>query len=71
VLVDGDREWTTWEDIDIDDSDFPECGAAFEESEAVETGTIGVGDAKLFSQRSLVDFGVEWFETNRTGDAGG
>jgi aminoglycoside 3-N-acetyltransferase len=71
VLVDGDREWTTWEDIDIDDGDFPECGAAFEESEAVETGTIGVGDAKLFSQRSLVDFGVEWFEANRTGDAGG
>lgn len=67
VLVDGDCEWIEWVDIAVDDEDFPECGAAFEDERpgAFETGQVGVGDAKLIDQRSLVDFGVEWFERNR------
>lgn len=67
VLVDGDREWIRWEDIAIDDGDFPDCGAAFERArpDAVETGSVGVGDAKLLPVRPLVDFAVEWFESNR------
>jgi aminoglycoside 3-N-acetyltransferase len=67
VLVEGDREWVEWDDIDVDDGDFPACGTAFEREhpDAVETGSVGVGDAKLLSQRPLVDFAVEWFEANR------
>jgi len=67
MLVDGEREWIEWEDIDIDDEDFPECGAAFERAcpDAFETGTVGVGETKRMSQRALVDFAVEWFESNR------
>jgi len=67
VLVNGEREWVRWKDIDFDDEDFPDCGRAFEREypEAVETGTVGVGDAKLISQPQLVDFAVGWFESNR------
>lgn len=67
VLVDGQREWVHFEDIAIDDEDFPDCGAAFEREhrDAVETGTVGVGDAKLLRQPLLVDFAVRWFEANR------
>jgi aminoglycoside 3-N-acetyltransferase len=67
VIVDGDREWVSWDDVDVDDEDFPECGAAFERErpDAIETGTVGVADAKRIDQRSLVDFAVEWFEANR------
>jgi len=67
VLVDGEREWIEWEDIDFDDEDFPDCGVAFEREhpDSFETGQVGVGDAKLLGQRELVEFGVEWFETNR------
>ena len=67
VLVDGKREWVQWEDIDFDDEDFSDCGVAFdrEHLDAIETGSVGIGDAKLLAQRTLVDFGVEWFETNR------
>lgn len=67
VLVDGDREWIQWEDIDFEDEDFQDCGAAYERehSDVVETGHVGVGEATLLAQRDLVDFGVEWFETNR------
>lgn len=67
VRIDGEREWVRWEDLDIDDGDFPACGTAFEREhpDAFETGIVGVGDAKLLSQRKLVDFAVEWFESNR------
>jgi len=67
ILVDGEREWAEWEDLGFDDEDFPDCGAAFEDAhpDAVETGTVGVGDATLLDQRAMVDFAVEWFETNR------
>lgn len=69
VLVDDDREWVHWEDIAYDDDDFPTCGDAFEREnpDAVAAGTVGVGDAKLISQRRLVDFAVGWFEANRVG----
>lgn len=67
VLVDGEREWLRWEDLAIDDGDFPDCGAAFERAQpdAVETGCVGAGTAKRIAQRRLVDFAVEWFESNR------
>lgn len=67
VLVDGKREWIQWKDVNFDDEDFSDCGAAFEREhpDAFKTGSVGVGNAKLLDQRPLVDFGVEWFETNR------
>jgi aminoglycoside 3-N-acetyltransferase len=67
VLVDGEREWVEWVDVDHTDEDFQDCGAAFDREcpDAVATGQVGVGDAKLLSQRALVDFAVDWFEANR------
>lgn len=68
ILVEGEREWVRWADLDFTDEDFPECGAAFERQhpDAFESGTVGVGDATLLSQPALVDFAVEWFEANRS-----
>ncbi|MFB6154591.1 MAG: aminoglycoside N(3)-acetyltransferase [Haloferacaceae archaeon] len=67
VLVDGEREWVEWEGLDVDDGDFPECGAAFERArpDAVATGAVGVADARRLDQRALVDFAVGWLESNR------
>ena len=67
VLVDGEREWVHWEDLAYDDEDFSDCGKAFESEhpDAVERGTVGVGDVACFPQDLLVDFAVGWFETNR------
>jgi aminoglycoside 3-N-acetyltransferase len=67
MLVDGEREWVRWEDIAFDDGDFQACGDAFERErpDAVETGTVGVGETNRLDQRSLVDFAVEWLEANR------
>lgn len=67
VVVDGEREWVQWEDLNFDDEDFSDCGAAFEREhpDAFTTGRVGVGTATLLDQRPLVDFGVGWFEANR------
>lgn len=67
VLVDGEREWVHWEDINIDDGDFSDCGAGFERNHPDEftSGSVGVGDAKLIDQQPLVDAAVEWFEIHR------
>ena len=67
VVEDGERAWIRWEDLEIDDGDFTECGTAFERErpESFETGRVGVGDAKRIAQRPLVDFAVGWLESNR------
>jgi aminoglycoside 3-N-acetyltransferase len=65
VLVDGEREWVTYEDIDISDDDFEDLGADFEADRDVTLGEVGEGTARLFSQREAVDYAVEWFEENR------
>ena len=67
VLVDGKREWVHWEELAFDDADFAECGAAFEREhpDGFESGRVGGANAKLLPQQSLVDFAVDWFESNR------
>lgn len=69
VLVNGEREWVQWDDINYTDDDFLPCGEAFESEhpDAFEMSTVGVGEAKLLSQPQLVDFAVGWFEVNREG----
>lgn len=67
VLVDGSREWVRWEDIELDDADFEDCGAAFERERppAVDAGSVGVAGSKLIAQRPLVDFAADWFASTR------
>ncbi|WP_137283549.1 aminoglycoside N(3)-acetyltransferase [Halorussus salinisoli] len=67
VLEDGEREMITFEQLEYDADDFPEVGRDFEDDrpEAVTRGTVGMADAKLVSQRAIVDYGAEWFEKNR------
>ena len=64
----GSRTWVTFEDIDVDDSDFEHLGADFLRSNAgkvVRRGKVGVADCQLIPQRAVVDFAVDWLEKNR------
>jgi aminoglycoside 3-N-acetyltransferase len=62
-----DREWVEYVDLDFDDDDFPECGAAFERErpDAVDATTIGAAGVERLSQRALVDHAVDWLEATR------
>ncbi len=66
LLLNGERRWIEYEDIDYDSEDFPILGAAFAaESRLLRQGPAGEGQAMLMPQRPLVDFGIRWLEQNR------
>ena len=64
----GSRSWTTFEDIDVDDSDFDRLGEDFLRSDAgkvVQRRKVGIADCQLMPQRDIVDFAVNWLGKNR------
>jgi aminoglycoside 3-N-acetyltransferase len=67
VLVEGQRHWKTFEDIETKSNDFEMIGKVFAEKTGLErTSKIGQADAKLLPQRELVDFAVQWMEKYRS-----
>jgi aminoglycoside 3-N-acetyltransferase len=66
ILEQGQRVWKTYQDIEIDSDQFPEIGAAFEETGLVTTGGVGSAQCKLLPQRPAVDFATAWLTRKRT-----
>ena len=65
----GSRTWTTFENIDVDASDFDRIGEDFMRSDAgkgVRHGKVGNANCQLIPQPAVVDFAVAWLEKNRT-----
>jgi aminoglycoside 3-N-acetyltransferase len=67
VRVDGHRRWKSYEDIDLDSSDFPRIGREFERRYAKEIrrGRVGLATARLFPQPLCVDWATEWMRRRR------
>ena len=65
MLVEGERRWVEYETLYLHDDDFDEIGLAFEVANQIEVQRIAQADVRLFKQRELVDFGVEWMGQNR------
>lgn len=66
ILVEGEKRWVDFQDIDFDSDDFDRLGEAFErETGLVRRGKVGDADAMLMPVTELVDFGVKWMEENR------
>ncbi len=65
VLVDGRREWVTYDDLVADDSDFARIGDALAETDIETVGEVHCGTARLARQRALVDFAAGWMTANR------
>ncbi len=68
AFVGSKGEWTTFEDINLDSSDFGRIGDDLLLSpcwNGVSRGKIGQADCQLMRQRDVVDFTVEWLEHNR------
>ena len=67
MLVNGVRQWVAFDDIDWDDSDFPQLGADFARETGLQrSGKIAQADALLMPQRALIDYGIDWLERTRT-----
>ena len=65
MMVDGKREWVTYETLVVDGEDFHQIGEAFEAVADIKKVNIGNAVATCMSQRELVDFAVQWIEKNR------
>ena len=64
----GSRRWTTFENIDLDSSDFEQIGEDFPQSDVgreAHRGKVGLAKCQLMPQRAVVDFAVDWLEENR------
>lgn len=65
-VLDGDEvRWVEYEDIVTDSTDFAALGADFEDAVGLTRGRVGAATATLVDQRTLVDYAVDWLETNR------
>jgi aminoglycoside 3-N-acetyltransferase len=66
VMVDGERQWVTIRDLDLDPSDFAAIGETFERDTGnVARGRVACAQALLMSQRSLINYAVAWIERHR------
>ena len=60
-LVNGERVWVTFPDVDLLDMYTGRAGQAFEDENNVTVGQVAAATCRLMSQKCLVDFAVGWF----------
>lgn len=70
IMVNGQRQWVTFTDLDLDESDFPQLGADLERDTSLVTlGPVAQATARLFPLPPVVDYAVNWFTTHRHSSA--
>lgn len=67
VLLEGNRTWREYQDLEFRTELFDSIGLAFEERAHVVTGPVGSAHARLFSAREAVDFAVNWLSSQDLG----
>jgi aminoglycoside 3-N-acetyltransferase len=65
IRLNKKKKWVVWEGLDINSDDFERLGIDFESSYNYSPGIVGLAEARLISQRTIVDFAVDWFRKNR------
>lgn len=66
MIADGQRQWVTWEELDVHDHDFVDVTDAFAtDTGLVRTHQVGDATATLMPMRPLVDYAASWFTAHR------
>ncbi len=66
VIRDGQRQWVTFSDIELDSGDFHLIGTGFaRDSGLVRQGQVAAATALLMPQRLLIEYAVTWIEQHR------
>lgn len=65
IRVNGKRQWVTYRTMAVDDGDFAELGAAYEQATGQRVHTVGNAEVRLLAQRPFVDWAAEWMTRNR------
>lgn len=64
-MIDGKREWVTYNTQDVDDSDFIQMGQEYDKEMNINIHRVGNAEVRLIRQRLLVDWATKWMEKNR------
>lgn len=62
ILKNGQNVWNQYQDIEFNDDLFPAIGKDYELEHEYSTAQIGLTETKLFNQKEVVDFAVDWLE---------
>ncbi len=65
MLVNGRRQWVSYEVLDGNPDDFGELGTAFDKKHNIPIQQINEAQVRFFRQRLVVDFAVQWMEQHR------
>ncbi len=65
IMINGKREWVTYNTQAVDDEDFVRLGEEYERERNIKVHKVGNADVRLIRQRDLVDWAVKWMEKNR------
>lgn len=65
IMVNGRREWLTYNTQAVDDEDFTIIGKEYDEAASIKIHKIGNAEVRFMKQRPLVDWVVQWMEKNR------
>ncbi len=65
IMKKKQRKWIEWEELDHNTEDFRQIGKQFESEINYTPGKVGLAEARLISQRNLIDFAINWMNKNR------
>jgi len=65
IIVDGKRQWVTYSTQTVDDEDFIRLGSVYDTVNKNMVHKVGNADVRFMKQRPLIDWTVQWMETNR------
>ncbi|MEO5974272.1 MAG: AAC(3) family N-acetyltransferase [Ilumatobacteraceae bacterium] len=65
VLVNGRREWVTYDELETNADDFDAIGEELAANQLQTSGLVGFANSLLMSQRAVVDFAANWITRHR------
>jgi aminoglycoside 3-N-acetyltransferase len=65
IIENHKRVWKEWLEIDHYSEDFRQIGKEFEDIINYKPKKVGIGEARLLSQKDIVDFAIRWMFKNR------
>jgi len=65
IMMNGKREWVTYNTQAVDDEDFIKLGNEYDMEKNIIIHKVGNAEVRFIKQRPLIDWTVEWMEKNR------
>jgi aminoglycoside 3-N-acetyltransferase len=61
----GRRQWRSYSDVVLDDSDFEVIGEVLDKNVGMRRGYVGNAECRLMPMRQVVDFAANWMREHR------